>query len=190
MIDPLSANNGIYRESISLNRKERLLFPKISRQNVSWFLSWHKNTRRGFILKPAERIQVSLKNGNMDFQNSCPFKRQAYFLVKITEDFERSQYFNFLTDFLKNKNFFKKKSGTVFCLKIKHWKCNIYVQNCLVKIQCYENQEQSRLLYFFKNLISVRKFLIRNWFKVPTTQMSNSYFNPLMHNVPKWSDKL
>ena len=56
----------------------------------------------------------------MDFQNSCPFKRQAYFLVKITEDFERSQYFNFLTDFLKNKNFLKKKSGTVFCLKIKH----------------------------------------------------------------------
>ena len=44
----------------------------------------------------------------MDFQNSPPFERLACFYVTITGNFERFQYFNFETIFLKNENLFQK----------------------------------------------------------------------------------
>ena len=39
----------------------------------------------------------------MDFHNSLPFERSVCFDVTITENFERFQYFNFATNFLKNE---------------------------------------------------------------------------------------
>ena len=44
----------------------------------------------------------------MDFTNSSPFLRSACFYVTITGNFERFQYFNFRTDFLKNESLFQK----------------------------------------------------------------------------------
>ena len=63
---------------------------------------------RGFILKPIERTQFLLKNSTRDFQSSPPFQRSTCFYVTITGDFERFQYFNFETNFLKNENLFQK----------------------------------------------------------------------------------
>ena len=60
------------------------------------------------ILKPTETAQVFLKSGSTDFQNNPPFERWSCFYVKITENFERFQYFNFEINFLKNKTLFKK----------------------------------------------------------------------------------
>ena len=60
------------------------------------------------ILKPTETAQVFLKSGSRDFQNNPPFERWSCFYVKITENFERFQYFNFEINFLKNKTLFKK----------------------------------------------------------------------------------
>ena len=74
---------------------------------------------RDFILKPAERAYVLLKNGTRDFQNTPPFKRSACFLVTIGENFKRFQYFNFETDFLENENLFQK-SGESAVLSSKH----------------------------------------------------------------------
>ena len=48
------------------------------------------------------------KNGTKDFQNSPPFKRSTCFYVAINGNFERFQYFNFETDFMETKTFFKK----------------------------------------------------------------------------------
>ena len=59
-------------------------------------------SRRGFILKPIERPYVPQKNGATDFLKSRAFKRSACFYVIITGDFERFQYLNFETSFLKN----------------------------------------------------------------------------------------
>ena len=42
------------------------------------------------------------------FQNSPSFKRSAWFYETISGNFERFQYFNFDTDFLKNENIFQK----------------------------------------------------------------------------------
>ena len=63
---------------------------------------------RGFVFKPTERAQVFLKNGSRDFHNRPPFLRSACFYMTIDENSERFQYFNFETDFLENKTFFKK----------------------------------------------------------------------------------
>ena len=63
---------------------------------------------RGSILKPTERAQVLLKNATRDFQNRPPIKRSAYFYMTITADFERFQYFEFETSFLKNENTLKR----------------------------------------------------------------------------------
>ena len=40
----------------------------------------------------------------MIFKIALRFKRSTYFYVAITRDFERFQYFNFETNFLKNEN--------------------------------------------------------------------------------------
>ena len=70
----------------------------------------------GFILKRTERVQVLLKRGTRDFQNSPPFERLACFYVTITENFKRFQYFNFETDFLLNGNLFQK-TGVPFLVE-------------------------------------------------------------------------
>ena len=58
----------------------------------------------------------------MNFENSLPFVRSACFYVRITGNFERSQYFNFETNVLKNENLFQK-TGVQFSLS---WsECNI-----------------------------------------------------------------
>ena len=54
------------------------------------------------------RAQVLLKQRTRDFQNSSLFERSACFYVTITKHFKRFQYFDFETDFLENKTFFKK----------------------------------------------------------------------------------
>ena len=69
---------------------------------------------RGFILKPIERVEVPLKNGTRDFQNSFPLERSACFYMTIKGNFERFQYFNFETDFLENENLFQKTGVPVF----------------------------------------------------------------------------
>ena len=61
-----------------------------------------------FIIKPTKRAWVLLKNGTTDFQISPPFERLACFYVTISGNFERLQYFNFKTNFLEKKTFFKK----------------------------------------------------------------------------------
>ena len=62
----------------------------------------------GFNLKPRERLHILLNNGTRDFQNSPPFEISACFYVTITDNFERSHYFNFATSFLENENPFLK----------------------------------------------------------------------------------
>ena len=83
-------------------------FQQVLQQNLGKFLAQHWETLllRGFILKSTEKVQVLLKNGNSDIQNSPPFERSAFFYMAINEKFERFQYFNFETDFMGNeKNF-------------------------------------------------------------------------------------
>ena len=69
---------------------------------------------RGFTLKPTEIAKILLKSGTRDFQNSLPFERSACFNVKISENFERFQYFNFERDFLKNESLFEKTGVPFF----------------------------------------------------------------------------
>ena len=85
-------------------------FQQVLWQKLGWLLSWHWKTLflRGFVFKPTERAQVFLKNGSRDFHNRPPFLRSACFYMTIDENSERFQYFNFETDFLENKTFFKK----------------------------------------------------------------------------------
>ena len=72
---------------------------------VSFYL-WKTLFLRGFTLKPAERAQILLKSGPMDFLNSPLFERSTCFYVAISGNFELFQYFNFETDFLEKENFF------------------------------------------------------------------------------------
>ena len=51
--------------------------------------------------------------GIRDFQINPPFERLACLYVTITGNFERFQYFNFKTNFLKNKNLFLVQSTTL-----------------------------------------------------------------------------
>ena len=101
----------MFKQGESPNRQKTAgcFFEKKIGQNMRWFLSEHRKTlnRRGFILKSTDRIQVSLKNGTKDFQNSIPFKRSAYFSMTITRDFGRFRYFKSEISFLKNENLFK-----------------------------------------------------------------------------------
>ena len=71
---------------------------------------------RRFILKPAERAQVLLKNGTGNFQNSPPFERLASFYGVISRNFEHFQYFKFEIGFLENENFLKK-TGVPFLIE-------------------------------------------------------------------------
>ena len=61
---------------------------------------------RGFILQPTERHWVPLKTVLGILKIALHLRDRHYFYVTITGNFERFQYFNFETNFLKNKNFF------------------------------------------------------------------------------------
>ena len=50
----------------------------------------------------------------MDFQNSAPFERLAYFYVTTSESFKHFQYSNFETNFLVNENLFQKTGVPFF----------------------------------------------------------------------------
>ena len=50
----------------------------------------------------------------MNFQDSPPFERSAYFYVTISERFERFQYFNFETELLDNEKLFQKTKVPFF----------------------------------------------------------------------------
>ena len=63
---------------------------------------------RSFILKPTERVHGLLKDCARVFQNSPTFEKSACFYVIISGNFERFQYFDFETNFLKNKKPFQK----------------------------------------------------------------------------------
>ena len=71
------------------------------------------NTGKRFFLKVFLKVNRksigSYKKGTKYFQNSPPLERFACFYVTISGNFERSQYFNFETDFLENENLFQKK---------------------------------------------------------------------------------
>ena len=83
---------------------------------VAPFSNFYGKIRVGFILKLTG---VLLKDGTRDFENSPPFERLACFFVRITGKFQRFQYFNFETIFLKKKaKPFRKNWSTVFHLKV------------------------------------------------------------------------
>ena len=61
-----------------------------------------------FHFKANRKNIGSSKNCIRDFQNSPPFQRSTCFYETINGNFERFQYFNFETEFLKNEKLFKK----------------------------------------------------------------------------------
>ena len=61
-----------------------------------------------------KNIGSSKKNGTRDFQNRSPFQRSACFYDTIIGNFERSQYFNFESDFLENEKPFQKTGVLLF----------------------------------------------------------------------------
>ena len=120
----------MFEKGDSSNRKEinGCPFQKLSRQNLSWFFSYHRRTifLKGFIVNPTERVQVLLKNGTGNFQFSPTFERSVRFYVTVTGEFERFQYFNFETSFLKNGRLFLKNQSTPFQLKVLRLKRQNY----------------------------------------------------------------
>ena len=67
-----------------------------------------------FILKVTEKAQDLLKNCTRNyFKNGYSLEKSAYFYVTITEKFERFQYFNFESNFVKIENHFQK-AGVMF----------------------------------------------------------------------------
>ena len=105
---------SLFEKGDSSNRQK--MNEQLLRQNLSWFLSQHMKTLifRGFILKPTKTASVLPKNGTTDSQNSPPFDRSACFYVTITGNFERFQYSNFQTNYLKNENLFQKTGVPFF----------------------------------------------------------------------------
>ena len=88
-------------------------FQELLRQNLRGILSYDRKTLflTGFILKQTERAYALLKNGILDFRNIPPLERLACFYITINGNFERCQYFNFETNFLKSENLFQKTGG-------------------------------------------------------------------------------
>ena len=73
------------------------------------------NTGKRFVLevlRPRERAYILLKRSTRDFQNSPPFERSACFYMTTNRNLECFHCFIFETDFLKNKNLFKKLEYT------------------------------------------------------------------------------
>ena len=65
-----------------------------------------------FHFKSNRKSIDSSKNGTSDFQNSLPFERSACFYLRITENFERFQYFT-----LKKDNLFQETRVPFFSWK-------------------------------------------------------------------------
>ena len=120
--------NRCLRSSENQQKMDGCFSQRIQRQNVSWFWSQHRKmfNSRIAILKPTERTYTlhkkwgfplteeilygklhflcigSLKNNTTNFWNSPSFKKSACFYMTTTGGFERFQYFNFITNFLKS----------------------------------------------------------------------------------------
>ena len=66
------------------------------------------------MVAPFSKFYGKIRVGTTDFQISPLFERLACFYVTISGNFERFQYFNFDTGFLKNKNLFQKTGVPFF----------------------------------------------------------------------------
>ena len=139
------------------------------------WVSFCVNIGKPFFLEvsfSAQQKEHRFLKTTRDFQNSPPLKRSESFYVMISENPEHFQYFNFETDFLENKTFFKKMeySFLVECTKIE--KASFpYEKNCHIRSHAKTNRmvtskwayhgEQSftsnyfiflKVLFQFKNL--------------------------------------
>ena len=66
------------------------------------------------LLNSTKSMWVFLKSGTRDLQNNPPLKRLAYFYESITGNFQRFQYVNFETNFLKNEKVFQNTGVRCF----------------------------------------------------------------------------
>ena len=145
--------------------------------NLGWFfvLTLEKLLLRSFILKPSERAQVFLNNGNRHFQNNPPFERSACFYVIISGNFERSQTLEQI--FWKTKTFFKKnwrleQRFLVESTKIEthHFHTKLLCQKSILRQTVMQFGQEFLILwknYFqFKNL-SYRVYLMNELSKCP-----------------------
>ena len=138
--------------------------------------------RRGFILKPTKRASVFLKNGTRDFLNSPLFERSAYFYVTISGILNVFNTLILNQIFWKTKTFFQKSGVPFFKESTKtenSWfpdktaisEANVK-KNRIVNTKWTYHKERS----FASNYFIFLKILFE--------------FNPLFHNVAKWSNIL
>ena len=66
------------------------------------------------LLNSTKSMWVFLKSGTRDLQNNPSLKRLAYFYESITGNFQRFQYVNFETNFLKNEKVFQNTGVRCF----------------------------------------------------------------------------
>ena len=99
-----------------------------------------------------------LENGTRDSQSNPPFERWLYFYMTITRNFERFQYFNFETNFLKNKNLVQKTGKPLFLLKALRLK----TQHFHTKLSCQTNRTRTTKWTFHKE----RRFASNCFFKI------------------------
>ena len=122
----------------------------------------------------TERVQILLKNGTRDFQNSPPAERLASFYVTISESFKRFQYFNFETNFLENENFLKKLEyrflvettnieNTSFTFKPALSEANVMTNRMVAKNLTYHKERSfaSNHFIFLENLLEFQNLLKR-----------------------------
>ena len=69
---------------------------------MAFALTQESTSLLSFCFEAKKRLYVPPKIGTRDFSNSPPFMGSVCFYVTITGDFERFQYLNFETGFLKN----------------------------------------------------------------------------------------
>ena len=117
-----------------------------------------------FHFKSNRKSIDSSKNGTSDFQNSLPFERSACFYLRITENFERFQYFYF-----EKRQSFSRNQSTTFQLeelrlKTKHFHTKLPCQktNRMESTKWTYHKEGSfainhfiflKILFQFKNLL-------------------------------------
>ena len=134
-------------------------------------LSTHFTTKT-FSLTINRKTLGSSKNGTRDFKDSPPFTRSVLFLCDNHWKFWTFQYFNFETNFLKNKNLFWK-TGLPFLV---------------------ESTDFESVTFPYKTDLSKANInpLVPGGNKKVTHAFTNlqlkaaGLFDPCMHNVVKW----
>ena len=94
---------------------------------VASFRNFYGKTWVGFCLN------ILLKTGARDFQNSHPFERSARFYVTMSASFKCFQYFNFAANFLENENIFEKTGVPFFSLKTHHFHSKLLCQKPVLR---------------------------------------------------------